>query len=46
MANIKENLTSSTRIPNSKVVYVTDAMLANDFKLHDYIYPVGSLIRK
>lgn len=47
MANIKENLNINAQVfPNSKVVYVTDATLASDFKLHDFIYPVGSLIRK
>lgn len=45
--SIKQNLNiGSQPFPNSKIVYLTDASKGFTFQLHDYIYPVGSLIRK
>lgn len=45
--SIKQNLNIGAQpFPSSKVVFVTDSSKGFNFQLHDYVYPVGSLIRK
>ncbi|MCR0207105.1 pilus assembly protein PilM [[Clostridium] innocuum] len=44
--SIRTNLSmQAEQFPDSKIVYVT-AQSYNDFHLHDYLFPVGCLIRK
>lgn len=43
--NVSENLRiGAEEFPNSKIVYAVDN--SSDFLLHDYVFPVGCLIRK
>lgn len=45
--NIRRSLNiNAETFPDSKVVYLTDKTLEYDFRLHDAVYPIGSLIRK
>ena len=44
--SIRNNLNlQADQFPDSKIVYVTQDFY-HDFHLHDYVFPVGCLIRK
>lgn len=45
--SIRNNLNmQAEQFPDSKIVYMTDPSRSKDFHLHDYVFPVGCLIRK
>ncbi|MEG1474423.1 MAG: pilus assembly protein PilM [Longicatena sp.] len=46
-ARVKEALHIEAEVfPNSKIIYVKDKVKEKMFQLHDYVFPIGCLIRK